>query len=87
MVQSSDYEENTDSHVWGNSSIGKTYFKVKFVYDTKSQGRYSPHYNTRIFDVFDADELHLKIDNYMKDRKNDLTNKWHSVEVLNIEKL
>jgi len=64
-----------------------TFFKVKFIYDKERQGRSVWIENIRVFDAVNADELHIKIDRYIKERTTDIANRWYYMKMVDVERL
>jgi hypothetical protein len=77
-----------ENHALNNAAVGSsTFFKVKFLYDKEQQGRSVWIENIRVFDAVNADDLHLKIDKYMKERTTDTVNRWYYMKMVDVERL
>jgi hypothetical protein len=63
------------------------FYKVFFKYDKNAQGRAVWVDDIRIFSAFNPDELHQKINAYMRERTNDVVNRWYYMKMINIERL
>lgn len=69
------------------SSMEDGWFKVTFKHDKNQQGRSNWKETVHVFTASSSEDLHSKIDAYIKEKSNAASDRWYYAEMVNIEML